>query len=114
MSDDAKYGDCGVAASGAWHLEQYCVSSGYTVVWKSAGEAGKFLLDPTFCGGGATNCTWVPVPPTEATAQLLIQVVRLSPQALGSASQQLCPPLTLVTIIEVDGCWRLTTVLACA
>jgi hypothetical protein len=60
------------------------------------------------------SCTCVPVPPTEAPAQLLIQVVKISPQAFGSASQQLCPPLTLVTISEVDGCCRLTTVLACA
>jgi len=54
------------------------------------------------------------VPPPDAPAQLLIQVVKISPQAFGSASQQLCPPLTLVTTKEADGCCRLTTVLACA
>src|SRR5258706_5490980 len=64
--------------------------------------------------GGSCSCTWVPVPPPEAPAQLLIQVVNIWPQALGSLSQQLCPPLTLTTMREVDGCCRLTTVLACA
>src|SRR5882757_10006167 len=64
--------------------------------------------------GGSCSCTCVPVPPPEAPAQLLIQVVNIWPQALGSLSQQLCPPLTLTTMREVDGCCRLTTVLACA
>ena len=49
-----------------------------------------------------------------AFAQLLIQVVKIWPQALGSASQQLCPPLTLTTIVEVEGCARFTTVFASA
>ena len=49
-----------------------------------------------------------------APAQLLIQVVKIWPQALLSASQQLWPPLTLVTMREVEGEDKLTTVLACA
>jgi hypothetical protein len=44
---DAKYGDCGVDAFGEWHFEQYCDNNGYTVAWKSADDAGKFLLCPT-------------------------------------------------------------------
>ena len=61
------------------------------------------------------NCTVsAGEPPPEAPAQLLIQVVKIWPHALGSANQQLWPPLTLVTISEADGCARLTTVLAWA
>src|SRR5580704_11666892 len=78
------------------------------------GDAGKFRLCPTVWIGGATSCTWVAEAAPVAPAQLLIQVVKMVPQALLSASQQLWPPLTLVTIIEVAGFARLTTVLACA
>jgi hypothetical protein len=53
-------------------------------------------------------------PEPVAPAQLLIQVVKIWPQAAGSVSQQLWPPLTLVTMSEAEGCDRLTTVLACA
>ena len=62
----------------------------------------------------ATNCTVVAELEPVAPAQWLIQVVKIWPQADGSASQQLWPPDTLVTIIEVDGWLRFTTVLACA
>src|ERR1700691_1467191 len=64
--------------------------------------------------GGAVSCTWVADAVPGAFAQLLIQVVKIWPQALSSASQQLWPPLTLVTIKEADGCARFTTVLAWA
>src|ERR1700735_763077 len=77
-------------------------------------EAGKFKLWPTVTSVGATNCTCVAEAAPVALAQLLIQVVKIWPQALGSASQQLWPPDTFTTISEVDGCDKLTTVLACA
>src|SRR5580692_12569493 len=64
--------------------------------------------------GGAVSCTWVADAVPVAPAQLLIQVVKIWPQALLSANQQLWPPLTLVTMSEVDGFARLTTVLAWA
>ena len=49
--------------------------------------------------GGATSVTVVADVAPVAFAQLLIQVVKIWPQALGSASQQLCPPLTLTTMV---------------
>src|ERR1700733_12413771 len=64
--------------------------------------------------GGAPNATSRAEGDPVAPAQLLIQVVKIVPQACGSASQQLWPPLTLVTMSDVEGCDRLTTVLACA
>jgi hypothetical protein len=74
----------------------------------------KFKLWPTDSLGGATNATWVAEEPPVAFAQLVIQVVKICPQALASASQQLWPPLTFVTMTEVEGCAGLTIVLACA
>jgi hypothetical protein len=74
----------------------------------------KDKLCPTDCTGGATSVTVVADVAPVAFAQLLIQVVKIWPQALGSASQQLWPPLTLTTIVEVEGCARFTTVFASA
>ena len=50
------------------------------------------------------------ITPEEAPAQLLIQVVKIWPQALLSESQQLCPPLTFTTTREAEGCDKFTTV----
>ncbi len=49
-----------------------------------------------------------------APAQLVIQVVKIAPQALLSANQQLWPPLTLTTTRDAEGCARFTTLFACA
>src|SRR5258706_6066339 len=70
--------------------------------------AGKTLVLPTDLSTGATN--WICVPPLlTPPAQFLIQVVRMSAQACGLASQQLWPPATLMTIRDWSGCDRLTT-----
>jgi len=63
--------------------------------------------------GGASSST-PPPPAIEDPAQLEIQVVRMSAHAASLASQQLCPPPTLVTMRESFGEVRLTTVLAAA
>ncbi len=83
------------------------------VLANSAESAGNDLLAPTSRSGGGCSTIWR-VPPTVAPAQLRIHTVSWSAQAESLASQQLCPPPTLVTMREAAGLLRSTTVLASA
>ncbi len=66
------------------------------VVPVSVAFRGNCLPPPTACEGGA--CSWMPVVEDEpAPTHALIQVSIVSPQALGSETQQLWPPLTFNT-----------------
>ncbi len=74
----------------------------------SVGEAGNCLPAPTVCDGGA--CSWMPVVELEpAPIHALIQVSMVSAQALGSATQQLCPPPTFSTSSDWSGCVKFTS-----
>jgi hypothetical protein len=77
-------------------------------------RARKLLLAPGSRSGGALSTTPVVPPLAVAPAQAEIQVVRMSPQAAGLASQQLWPPATLVTRRESRGEARSTTPFAAA
>ncbi len=112
-SAEAKNGDCEFGAEGAWQREQYSSSTGCTVVANRSGAVGKLLLAPASRIGGAFSSTpALPLP--VLPAQAAIQVVRMSAQAAVLASQQLCPPATLVTSRESRGEASVTIELAAA
>ncbi len=111
---EAKNGDCAAAAVDVWQREQYCSTSGCTVVANSAGDAGKLLLAPGSMIGGALSTTPVVPPPAVAPAQAVIHVVRMSAQASLLASQQLWPPATFWTMRESRGDASVTIPLAAA
>src|SRR5688572_8445029 len=109
----AKNGCCFSAVSEAWHSEQCCSSTGYTVVENSKPwSAGKFLLWPgSRSTGGSSSILRAAVEAVDP-AQFVIHVVKMSPHAALLASQQLCPPPTFETIVESAGEISVTTPLA--
>ena len=96
-----------------WQREQYSSSTGCTVLANREGASGNDLLAPGSRSAGGLSSTPAALAPV-APAQFEIQVVRMSAQASVLASQQLCPPATLVTIRESRGEDSVTIVLAAA
>src|SRR5690349_15462450 len=93
----AKYGCCGVPASGLWQLTQNLRRIGVQIsAWNCDESVGNCLPEPTVCDGGA--CKVMPVEEAEpAPTHALIQVSIVSAHALGSDTQQLWPLPTFRT-----------------